>query len=296
MNTSSFKPRRSCLYVPGDNSRAIEKAVTLQTDVVILDLEDAVSPEAKVTARDAACSASREKIYGDRETVIRINGIETPWGRDDLRKALAAEPDSILVPKIATAQDVETLESLMQSHRASSQVRLWIMIELPEAILNIATIGKTALSTRLSAFVMGTNDLAKETRAILTPERQAFQYALSISVFAARANNLFIIDGVYNEIGNPNGLKTECEQGKTLGFDGKTLIHPSQIEVCNEVFSPAESNVAQAEAVISAFAKPENSDKGVVKVNGKMTERLHLEQARRLVSVSEAIKLRNQHK
>ncbi len=293
MDSLSFKPRRSCLYIPGDNSRAIEKAVILPSDVVILDLEDAVSPESKIGARDAVCTASREKIYGSRETVIRINAIATPWGNDDLRNALAAEPDSILVPKVATAKDVETLDSLMREHQANSQVRLWIMIEMPEAILNIAKIGTTAQSTRLSAFVMGTNDLAKETRAVLTPERQAFQNALSQTVYAARANNLLAIDGVYNDIGNSDGLKFECEQGRILGFDGKTLIHPSQIAVCNEVYSPAESDVAHAEAIINAFDMPENSDKGVIKVNGKMTERLHLEQAHRLVAVSEAIKSGN---
>ena len=289
MISQKYKPRRSCLYIPGTNTRAMEKAVNLPSDVVILDLEDAVSPESKTDARNSVCSAARDNVYGIRETVIRINGLDTPWGSDDLATAVAAEPSAILVPKVTTAQDVENVDALMQEHKANSRVGLWFMIETPEAILNIAEIGRTSRTTRLSAFVMGTNDLAKETGAILTSERQAFQHALSVTVFTARANNLIAIDGVYNDIGNTEGLKRECEQGRMLGFDGKTLIHPSQIEVCNETYSPAESDVAHAKAIIEAFAKPENSDKGVIQVNGKMTERLHLEQAKQLISVSEAI-------
>ena len=289
MSSQKYKPRRSCLYVPGANTRAIEKAVNLPSDVVILDLEDAVSPESKTDARKSACTAARENIYGIRETVIRINAIETPWGSDDLANAVAAEPSAILVPKVTSARDVKNLDALMREHKVNSQVGLWLMIETPEAILSIAEIGRTSQSTKLSAFVMGTNDLAKETGAILTPERQAFQYALSVTVFAARANNLIAIDGVYNDIGNTEGLQRECEQGRMLGFDGKTLIHPSQIGICNETFSPAESDVAHAKAIIEAFAKPENSDKGVIKVDGRMTERLHLEQAHQLISVSETI-------
>ena len=285
-----FKPRRSCLYTPGANSRAIEKTTSLEVDVVILDLEDAVSPESKFSARQSICEVVNRKIFGTRETVIRINGLDSAWGNDDLKHAIAAAPDAILVPKIRSADDIGKLDSLMSEHCAEPQTNLWVMIEMPEAVLNIASIARTSLTTRLSGFVIGTNDLAKELQAILTPDRQAFTYALSASVLAARVFDLSIIDGVYNDIGNSEGLRAECEHGRILGFDGKTLIHPSQIDLCNQVYSPTDGEINEAEAVIAAYSMPENLDKGVITVNGKMTERLHLEQAKRLVAIAEAIK------
>lgn len=285
-----FKPRRSCLYTPGANSRAIEKTTSLPVDVVILDLEDAVSPESKISARQSVCDVVKRKIYGHRETVIRINDLDSAWGNDDLKQAIAAAPDTILVPKIKLADDIYKLDSLMSEHCSEPLINLWVMIEMPEAVLNIASIARTSLTTRLTGFVMGTNDLAKELQASLTQDRQAFIYALSASVFAARAYDLTVIDGVYNDIGNPEGLRAECEHGRILGFGGKTLIHPSQIDLCNQVYSPTDGEINEAKAVIAAYSMPENLDKGVITVNGKMTERLHLEQAKRLVSIAEAIK------
>lgn len=293
MKLPNYRPRRSCMYVPGANSRAIENVTSLPTDTVIFDLEDAVSTESKEVARQFVCSAMQKRASNEQEIVIRINGIETPWGDEDLKSALSAQPDAILVPKVKSADDVHKYASLMQNHHASPHIRLWLMIEMPEAILNIAEIGNTSQSTRMSAMVMGTNDLAKELFTVLTPDRFAFQTALSMTVMAARANNISVIDGVFNEIGNTDGLRAECKQGQILGFDGKTLIHPSQIEICNEIYSPTESDVENAKAIIDAFALPENSDKGVIKVNGKMTERLHLEKARQLVSTADAISKRN---
>ena len=289
MTDTANRPRRSALYMPGANSRALEKAKSLPADAVILDLEDAVAPEAKAEARDTVTAAVKSGGYGPREVIIRINGLDTEWGLDDMAAAVAAGPDAILAPKVIDGGDVERLSDAMTRAGAGDEVKLWVMIEMPMALINIDDIASAAGRTRLSAFVMGTNDLAKELRARPTPERVAFQWALSQTVNAARAYGIIAIDGVYNAIGDEAGLKAECEQGANMGFDGKTLIHPSQIETCNNVFAPDPADVDQARAVIEAFAQPENAGKGVIKVNGKMTELLHLEEARRLVAVQEAI-------
>ena len=289
MTDTANRPRRSALYMPGANSRALEKAKSLPADAVILDLEDAVAPEAKAEARDTVTAAVKSGGYGPREVIIRINGLDTEWGLDDMAAAVAAGPDAILAPKVIDGGDVERLSDAMTRAGAGDEVKLWVMIEMPMALINIDDIASAAGRTRLSAFVMGTNDLAKELRARPTPERVAFQWALSQTVNAARAYGIIAIDGVYNAIGDEAGLKAECEQGANMGFDGKTLIHPSQIETCNNVFAPDPADVDQARAVIEAFAEPENAGKGVIKVNGKMTELLHLEEARRLVAVQEAI-------
>jgi citrate lyase subunit beta/citryl-CoA lyase len=263
---SAHRPRRSCLYMPGANERALEKAKTLSADTLIFDLEDAVAPDAKLAARETIAAALAGGGYGPREIVIRINGLDTEWGHDDLRAAVAAGPDAILAPKVIDGG------------------------EMPRAIFNLKDIAETAGRTRLTTFVMGTNDLAKELRAVNDPPtRTAFQTALSLSVAAARAYDLVAIDGVYNGIGDEEGLAAECRQGRLMGFDGKTLIHPSQLATANEVFAPAPEDVEQARAVMAAFADPANAGKGVLKVNGKMTELLHLEEARRTVEVAEAI-------
>ena len=288
-NNPEYRPRRSCLYMPGANSRAIDKASSLDTDVVILDLEDAVSPELKESARDAVCVAVSEKRFGSREVVIRINSLDTPWGNSDMERAVQAGPDILLAPKVSTAADVEQLNAAIDAIDAFARISLWVMIETPLAVLNIAEIAAAAKHTRLAGFVLGTNDLAKDMRSHVTPDRASFQTALQLSVTAARAYGLVAIDGVFNDISDAKGLESECSQGRNLGFDGKTLIHPSQLEICNRVFSPTADEIAQARDVILAFEDEANAGKGVIKVNGKMTELLHLEEAKRLINIVEAI-------
>jgi len=289
-STAQFRPRRSCLYMPGANPRALEKAKSLTADMLILDLEDAVAPDAKSAARQVISDAVKERAYGTREVVIRINGLDTQWGRDDLNMVVAAGPDGILVPKVISGEQVLEIDNALTEAGAPADLGLWVMIEMPLAILNIQEIAAAAQNSRLTGFVMGTNDLAKEFNAIATADRFAFQVPLALALAAARAYGLVAIDGVYNDIKNEDGLAAECEQGRILGFDGKTLIHPAQLESANRVFSPDPEDIAQAEAVIEAFSLAENQGKGVIKVNGKMTEILHLEQAKRLVAVNAAIK------
>ena len=289
-STAQFRPRRSCLYMPGANPRALEKAKSLTADMLILDLEDAVAPDAKSAARQVISDAVKERAYGTREVVIRINGLDTQWGRDDLNMVVAAGPDGILVPKVISGEQVLEIDNALTEAGAPADLGLWVMIEMPLAILNIQEIAAAAQNSRLTGFVMGTNDLAKEFNAIATADRFAFQVPLALALAAARAYGLVAIDGVYNDIKNEDGLAAECEQGRVLGFDGKTLIHPAQLESANRVFSPDPEDIAQAEAVIEAFSLAENQGKGVIKVNGKMTEILHLEQAKRLVAVNAAIK------
>ena len=285
----THRPRRSCLYMPGANAKALEKAKTLLADVVILDLEDSVAPEAKVEARAAVAAAVSAGGYGKREVIVRVNALSTEWGRDDIAAAGAAKPDGVLAPKVESGDEVIALDDAMSEAGFGRDASLWVMIETPRAILNLAPIAAPARGTRLAAFVMGTNDLAKEMRARPGASRAPFHAALSLAVMAARAEGLSAIDGVYNDIANAEGFEVECRQGLDFGFDGKTLIHPSQIDICNSVFAPTEDEVARARAVIAAFALPENAGKGVIKVDGKMTELLHLEEAKRLVAVAEAI-------
>jgi len=284
------RPRRSCLYMPGANERALEKAKTLPADTVIMDLEDAVAPEAKGTARDTIRAAVTAGGYGHREIVVRMNGLDTEWGQADLKMAVEAGAHALLAPKVIDGSDIDRLDDAMSRAGAPAEMGLWVMIEMPKAILNIQDIAEAVGRTRMTTFVMGTNDLAKEYRARMTPDRLAFQTALGMSMAAARAYNIVAIDGVYNDIKNEQGLIDECEQGRDLGFDGKTLIHPSQLDTANRVFAPSPHDVEHAQAVIEAFADPENAGKGVLKVNGKMTELLHLDEARRTVAMDEAIR------
>ncbi|MGQ0533651.1 MAG: HpcH/HpaI aldolase/citrate lyase family protein [Caulobacteraceae bacterium] len=283
------RPRRSCLYMPGANAKALEKAKSLPADVLLLDLEDSVAPEAKAAAREQVAAAVKAGGYGKREVIVRVNALSTPWGRDDIAAAGAARPDGILAPKVEGAAEVKALDDAMTTAGFGFEASLWVMIETPRAILNLAEIAAAATGTRLSAFVMGLNDLAKETRARASSGRAAFHAPMSLAVTAARAEGLTAIDGVFNDIADAAGFEAECRQGLEFGFDGKTLIHPSQIEVCNAVFAPSEEEVARARAVIVAFALPENAGKGVIKVDGRMTELLHLEEAKRVVAVAEAI-------
>jgi len=276
--------------MPGANERALEKAKTLPADTVIMDLEDAVAPEAKETARDTIRAAVTAGGYGHREIVVRMNGLDTEWGQADLKMAVEAGAHALLAPKVIDGSDIDRLDDAMSRAGAPAEMGLWVMIEMPKAILNIQDIAEAVGRTRMTTFVMGTNDLAKEYRARMTPDRLAFQTALGMSMAAARAYNIVAIDGVYNDIKNEQGLIDECEQGRDLGFDGKTLIHPSQLDTANRVFAPSPHDVEHAQAVIEAFADPDNAGKGVLKVNGKMTELLHLDEARRTVAMDEAIR------
>jgi citrate lyase subunit beta/citryl-CoA lyase len=290
----TVRPRRSVLYMPGSNARALEKARTLPCDGIIIDLEDAVAPDAKEAARKQVAEAVKAGGFGYREIFIRINGVDTPWTAGDLEAITAAVPDAILVPKVTTGEQLEQLGARLLSLHADRRIRVWAMIETPVAILNLREIAAAALDseTRLTGFVIGTNDLAKETGARIVPGRMPMLGWLSMAVLTAHTYGIDILDGVYNDIGNIDGFAQECAQAHDLGFDGKTLIHPNQIAACNAAFSPSASEVAEARRVIAAFAEPENADKGVVQLDGRMVERMHADIARRTVAIADAIAAR----
>jgi citrate lyase subunit beta/citryl-CoA lyase len=290
----TVRPRRSVLYMPGSNARALEKAKTLAADGIILDLEDSVAPDAKEAARNQVAAAVKAGGFGAREVFIRVNGVDTSWHADDLAAAAHAAPDAILVPKVQSPEMLELVGRRLLDMGTPHKTRVWAMIETPLAIFNILAIAAEARDSesRLSGLIMGTNDLAKDTRARIVPGRAPMLAWLSICVAAARIHGIDILDGVYNDIGNSDGFQMECAQGAELGFDGKTLIHPSQIEPCNNAFSPSAEEVAQARKLIAAFDLPENKGKGVVAIDGRMVERLHAEMARRTVAIAEAIAAR----
>lgn len=292
--TSPIRPRRSVLYMPGSNARALEKAKGLPADALILDLEDAVAPDAKAEARDQVCAAVKEGGYGHRELIIRINGLETPWGLDDVEAAIDAAPDAILVPKVFSGQMVIAADKLLTDAGAKGNTKLWAMIETPLAIMHAEEIASMATSTRLTCFVMGTNDLAKELRCAQTPDRAPMVASLNWALLAGRAYSLAVIDGVFNGIGDEAGFTASCKQGAEFGFDGKTLIHPSQVAPCNAAFSPPTEDVAWGRQIIAEFDKPENASKGVLKIEGKMVERLHAEAARHVVAMADAIASRGE--
>ena len=292
----TIRPRRSVLYMPGSNARAIEKARSLPADGVIIDLEDAVAPDAKVAAREQVAAAVTAGGFGAREVFIRVNGIDTPWHSDDVTAAAMAAPDAILVPKVSSPEQVEILGQRLFDLRTPQKTRVWAMIETPAAILNIVPIAAAAKDseTRLAGFVLGTNDLAKETSARLVPGRAPMVPWLMTCVLAARQYGIAILDGVYNDISNAEGFLAECEQGRDFGMDGKTLIHPNQIEPCNKAFSPSEAEIAQARKFIAAFDLPENADKGAIMLDGRMVERMHADIARRTVAIADAIAAKSQ--
>lgn len=279
----TIRPRRSVLYMPGSNARALEKARSLPADALILDLEDAVAPDAKDIAREQVCAAVAARGFGKREVIVRINALSTPWGAADLKAAAEAAPDAILVPKVSAPAELAAVEQGL----GNAKVAIWAMVETPVAILNIGQVAATG--GRLSCFVMGTNDLIKEMHGLHTPDRMNLAAALSLSVLAARANGLAVIDGVYNDIQDTEGFAASCRQGRAFGFDGKTLIHPSQVESCNAIFAPSPADVEAARKVIAAFDLPENKGKGAIKVDGRMVELLHAEIARATVALSDAI-------
>ncbi|WP_293860380.1 CoA ester lyase [uncultured Alsobacter sp.] len=291
-----IRPRRSVLYMPGSNARALEKAKTLAADALILDLEDAVAPDAKTIARQQVTAAVAAGGFGRREVVVRINGFDTPWGEADLRAVAAVGPDAVLIPKVSSPAHVARAASQLAAAGAPATTRLWAMMETPLAMLTALPIAAAASdpANRLACFVMGTNDLAKETRARLVPGRAPFLPWLQTCLAAARAYGLDIIDGVFNGITDEGGFRAECEEGRDLGFDGKTLIHPSQIDVANAVFAPSLEEVDRARAIIAAFAQPENRDKGALQIDGRMVERLHAEIGKRTVAIADAIAARTE--
>ena len=284
---SAIRPRRSVLYMPGSNARAIEKAKSLSADALILDLEDAVAPDAKDLARKQVCDAVKAGGFGKREIVIRVNGLWTQWGEDDLTAAMAAKPDAVLIPKVSSKEDLQAVEERFSGHDPDKTIAIWAMMETPLAVLNAGAIASAG--GRLRCFVMGTNDLIKEFRGQHTPDRQNLSAALGISVAAARAYGLAILDGVYNDIQNADGFLDSCKQARSYGFDGKTLIHPSQIGPCNDVFAPSAAEVEAAKKIIAAFDLPENKGKGAISLDGRMVELLHAEIAQQSVAMADAI-------
>lgn len=283
----ALRPRRSVLYMPGANERALEKAKGIPADALILDLEDAVAPNAKAEARDRVCAAASSGDYGAREIAIRANGLDTEWHADDVAAIAAAGPDAIVVPKINSVDDVRAVESALEAAGAPDTTKIWAMVETPVAMLHAEEIA--ASSDRLAVLVMGTNDLAKELRAQHVPGRQPLLTGLGLCLLAARATGKVILDGVYNDIKDADGFLTECRQGHQMGFDGKTLIHPSQVDPCNEVFAPTAEAVESAREIIDAFEAAEREGKGVVTVNGRMIENLHVDEARRTLAQADAI-------
>ncbi|WP_170200495.1 HpcH/HpaI aldolase/citrate lyase family protein [Prauserella endophytica] len=282
-----MKPRRSVLYMPGANERALEKAKTLPADALILDLEDAVAPDAKEAARERVCAAAASGEYGSREVTIRVNGLETEWHDADLRAAAQAGPAAVVVPKVNSARDVHNIERALELGGAPDDTKIWAMVETPTAMLHAEDIASA--SERLTVLVMGTNDLAKELHAEFVPGRAPLLGGLSLCLLAARATGKVILDGVYNDVKDLEGFEVECLQGRRFGFDGKTLIHPGQIEPCNRVFAPSEEEIAQARKIIDAFEEARKAGRGVVTVDGRMIENLHVDNAKRVLGLAEAI-------
>ncbi|NLH66983.1 HpcH/HpaI aldolase/citrate lyase family protein [Candidatus Microthrix parvicella] len=282
-----MRPRRSVLYMPGANTRALEKAKGLSADSLILDLEDAVAPDAKAEARDNVVAALTSGEYGNRELTIRVNGLDTDWHADDLAAAAAAGPAAVVVPKVNSPADVAAIEAGLQAGGAPEHTKIWAMVETPQAMLDCANIA--AASERLTVLVMGTNDLAKELHAAHVPGRQPLLTGLGLCLLGARAAGKVILDGVYNDVRDPEGFEAECRQGAQMGFDGKTLIHPGQLDAANAVFAPADAEVESSREIIAAFEAAQREGKGVVTVNGRMIENLHVENARRVLAMADAI-------
>jgi len=288
---ANTRPRRSALYIPGSNTRALEKGRQIASDVLILDLEDAVAPEAKDSARAMVAAAVGAHAYGSREVVIRVNGLDTPWIARDIAAAVAARPDAVLIPKLSRVEDLRRARAALTAAQAPAGLSLWAMIETPQAVLNAAAIAAMAggSGVPLNCLVVGTNDLARETGVRIKPGRAALVSWLSSCVLAARAYGLSVLDGTYNQLTDWEGFHAECEQGRDLGMDGKTLIHPRQVPIANEVFSPTAEEIAWAEKVVVAFTLPENANRAVIAVEGQMVERLHLLLAARVLETATAI-------
>ena len=286
---SDLRPRRSALYMPGSNARALEKAKAVAADVIIMDLEDAVAPDVKAAARVQIATAIAAGGFGRKEVVIRTNALDTAWGIDDLRMAASTNADAVLIPKVSNPQMLSNVERVLAE--LGSAQRIWAMIETPLGVLNAREIAACAgnQSSRLACFVIGTNDLVKETRAELDQHRTAALYWLSAIMTAGKAYGLDVLDGVYNDFKDLEGLLRESRQGRQLGMDGKTIIHPDQIATVNDVYRPSDLEIAAAERIIAAFERPENKGRGAITMDGRMVELLHADMARRTVALARAI-------
>jgi len=285
--TEAARPRRSVLYMPGSNARALEKAKEIKADALILDLEDAVAPDAKTPAREQVCKAVVGGGYGRRELAIRVNGLDTPWGADDVAAAARAKPDAVVLPKVESAAQIAELERLLTAAGAAPDLAIWCMMETPLGILRAEEIARA--SSRIAVLVMGTSDLTKDLRARHRPDRLPMLASLSHCLLVARAYGRAILDGVHLDLADADGFMAACRQGLEMGFDGKTLIHPSQVEPCNMVFAPSEDEVAAARKIIAAFDAATAAGKGVVVVDGRLIENLHVENARRVIALASAI-------
>jgi citrate lyase subunit beta/citryl-CoA lyase len=286
-----IRPRRSLLFMPGSNPRALEKARQLPADGIILDLEDSVAPDSKGTARDRIAETIAAGGFGRREIIVRINALDTPWWADDLAMAAKACPDGVLIPKVYGAADLATVGDKLRDLGADQSIRIWAMIETARAVLHAEEVAATARESgsRLAGFVFGPNDIARETRIRMTPGRATMLPMISHCILATRLHGLEILDGPYSDFSNADGFAQECAQARDLGFDGKTLIHPSQIAACNAVFTPPAAEVAQARRIIAAFELPENASRGAIQLDGGMVERLHAEMAKRTIAIADAI-------
>ncbi|MCP4288468.1 MAG: CoA ester lyase [Gammaproteobacteria bacterium] len=285
--SSTARPRRSVLYMPGSNTRALEKGRTLAADALILDLEDAVAPDAKAKARENVCNAVKAGGYGMRELVIRVNGLATPWGYEDIALASASGAHAILLPKVESADAIRQLENIMVASGAPDTMSIWAMMETPRSILKAQMIAEA--SKRMDCLVMGTSDLAKDLDCAHTRERLPMITSLGHCLLAARAAKIEILDGVFLDLNDDVGFEYACEQGKELGFDGKTLIHPKTIETTNRIFTPSSKDVEWSRKIIRAHDEAEAKGEGVAVVDGMLIENLHVESAKRLVSMAESI-------
>ncbi|WP_213773966.1 CoA ester lyase [Bradyrhizobium sp. dw_78] len=286
-----IRPRRSLLFMPGSNARALEKARNLPADVLILDLEDSVAPDAKAVARDQIAQAIAAGGFGKREIWVRTNSLDTTWWTDDVAMAGQARPDGILVPKVSSVADLNAIGDRLAAIGADSSIRVWAMIETARAVLDADALAGASRDpkTRLAGFVFGPNDIARETRIRMLPGRAAMIPMITQCILATRAHGLEILDGPYSDFSNVDGFSQECAQGRDLGFDGKTLIHPGQIEACNAIFTPPAEEIAYARKVIAAFELPENASRGAIRLDGQMVERLHAEMARRTIAIADAV-------
>lgn len=286
MTADLLRPRRSVLYMPAANTRALEKAIAIPSDALIFDLEDAVAPDAKEEARANAVNAVKSRAYGSREVTIRCNGLDTPWGRNDLQAAATSGAAAVVIPKVSTVSYLDEVSAILDSAGAPASLAMWAMVETPTAILDVRDIAR---HPRVPVLVMGTNDLARELRCALLPGRHPLLPHLATALLAAREAGKVILDGVYNDVKNPVGFEAECVQGAEMGFDGKTLIHPSQVEPCNQVWAPDEAEVTHARKVIEAFEVAVAEGRGVITVDGRMIENLHVDNARRTLATAAAI-------
>jgi citrate lyase subunit beta / citryl-CoA lyase len=286
-----IRPRRSPLFMPGSNARALEKARNLPADVIILDLEDSVAPDAKGLARDQIAQAIAAKGFGKREVWIRTNSLDSAWWTDDSAMAGQAKPDGILVPKVSSVEDLKAIGDRLAAVHADPSIKVWAMIETARAVLDADKLAAASRDpkTRLAGFVFGPNDIARETRILMRPGRAAMIPMMTHCILATRAYGLEIFDGPYSDFSNVDGFGQECAQGRDLGFDGKTLIHPGQVEACNAIFTPPDEEIAQARKIIAAFEQPENAARGAIRLDGQMVERLHADMARRTIAIADAI-------